>query len=137
MTRRRHVSCSRGFPLSYLAIAICASMTISACATGSDTIGIQIAKRTVFDVNWERYQRLPDSKAFALAGDPRGRNVIGLVYKMASENEARSTALDYCEEARVARAIDAPCTILAVNDVILSEAFGPVAQHSEAKRSES
>lgn len=103
-----------------LSLAITVVLVVAGCAARVDTIGIKLAEHTRFEVLWERYGRLPGNKAFALAGDPAGINATGLVYGLASGDEARAKALDYCEEQRVARRIDAPCVLLAVDDNVLA-----------------
>jgi hypothetical protein len=103
-----------------LAVAVAAGLLVGGCAAGVDTIGLKLAKRTRFEVLWDRYGELPGNKAFALAGDPAGINATGLVYGLTSGDAARAKALDYCEEQRVARRIDAPCVLLAVDDNVLA-----------------
>ena len=105
---------------SVLALAVVVGFLTTGCAPGVDTIGLKLAERTRFEVLWERYGRLPGNKAFALAGDPAGINATGLVYGLGSGDEAREKALDYCEEQRIARRIDSPCVLLAVDDNVLA-----------------
>lgn len=105
---------------AFIMLALGVGLFVAGCATGVDTIGLKLAKRTRFEVVWERYGRLPGNKAFALAGDPRGINATGLVYGMPSGEAARARALDYCEEQRVARRIESPCVLLALDDDVLA-----------------
>lgn len=102
------------------AIIVAVGLLAGGCGAGVNTIGLKLAERTRFEVLWDRYGRLPGNKAFALAGDPAGINATGLVYGLSSGEEAREKALDYCEEQRVARRIDAPCALLAVDDNVLA-----------------
>jgi len=102
-----------------LALVIVSGCLVAGCVAGVDTIGLKMSAQTRFEILWERYARLPDNKAFALAGDPAGVNATGLVYGLSSGEEAREKALDYCEEQREARRIDAPCVVLAVDDNVL------------------
>jgi len=105
---------------SVVAVVVAAGLFVAGCAAGVDTIGLKLAARTRFEVLWDRYGRLPGNKAFALAGDPAGINAMGLVYGMGSGDEAREKALDYCEEQREVRRIDAPCVLLALDDNVLA-----------------
>ena len=101
-------------------IGVIVSLMFTGCTLGVDTIGLKLAKRTRFDIVWDRYSRLPGSKAFALAGDPAGINATGLVYGMSSGEEAGQKALDYCEEQRTVRRIEDPCALLAVDDNVIA-----------------
>lgn len=105
---------------AFIALALGVGLLVAGCATGVDTIGLKLAKRTRFEVLWDRYGRLPGNKAFALAGDPQGINATGLVYGMPSGEAARVRALDYCEEQRLARRIETPCVLLALDDDVLA-----------------
>jgi hypothetical protein len=105
---------------SVVTIVIGVGLLVAGCTTGVHTIGLKLAERTRFEVLWDRYGRLPGNKAFALAGDPAGINATGLVYGLSSGDEAREKALDYCEEQRLVRRIDAPCVLLAIDDNVLA-----------------
>lgn len=105
---------------AFMMLALGVGLFVAGCATGVDTIGLKLAERTRFEVVWERYGRLPGNKAFALAGDPQGINATGLVYGMPSGEAARARALDYCEEQRLARRIESPCVLLALDDDVLA-----------------
>jgi hypothetical protein len=135
MNRRRKAKHALHVRCIGLSIGLVTVLALAGCSIGTDTIGLRLAKRTVFDVNWKRYERLPGSKAFALAGDPAGLNVIGLVYGLPSSDQARLRAMDYCEEEREARAIYAPCIIVAVDDVVQTGASGPFARLADSVRS--
>jgi hypothetical protein len=110
-------------------VAVAAGLFVAGCAVGVDPIGLKLAERTRFEVLWDRYGRLPGNKAFALAGDPAGINAMGLVYGLGSGDEAREKALDYCEEQRLTRRIDAPCILLAIDDNVL--AASPPLRHAK------
>jgi len=105
---------------SLLAVAVVAGALVAGCVARVDTIGLKLAERTRFEILWERYGRMPGNKAFALAGDPAGINATGFVYGLSSGEEARAKALDYCEERRIARRIEAPCVVLAIDDDVLA-----------------
>jgi hypothetical protein len=105
---------------SVVTVVVVAGLFVAGCAAGVDTIGIKLAEHTRFEILWDRYGRLPGNKAFALAGDPTGINAMGLVYGMGSGDAAREKALDYCEEQRLVRRIDAPCVLLAIDDNVLA-----------------
>lgn len=119
------------------AVGVVTALVAVACSPRYDTIGLPLAERTVFDVNWDRFSRLPGSKAFALAGKPDGRNAIGLAYGMDTPAAARARALDYCEEERKARSIDAPCTLLAVDKTVLGDAERRLARSAPGSTSDS
>ena len=102
------------------AILACAAVT-AGCSAGPGPIGLELRSRTSFELDWQRYTRVRNSKAFAFAGDPAGISVTGIAYGMPSRLDAETVALDYCEEQRVARRLLDPCVIFAVNDTIVAQ----------------
>lgn len=70
---------------------------------------------------WSRYQELPESRALAIAGDPRGnRWVTGAAGGHASPADAEEAALVACRARRAARRLRAPCQIYAVGSVVVA-----------------
>jgi hypothetical protein len=111
------------FPRSRRAVAASTLLVLAVlggCARGVAPIGLEIGSRTSFELDWNRYERMRTSKAFAYSGDPRGVCVTGLAYGMKSTSAAETLALDYCEEQRLARGLLTPCELLAVDDALVS-----------------
>ena len=68
-------------------------------------------------------------RAFAIAGDPDGTWVGGVVGGYHSPSEAKRAALQQCERSRVRRQLPDECTLYAVGHEIVWEK--PVAASSE------
>ena len=110
---------SRLCSLAVPSVMLVAAALVSGCTHSFEPIGLEIGRSTSFEADWHRYRRVRTSKAFAYAGDPTGLSVTGLAYNMPSRVEAETRALDYCEEQRLARGLETPCVIFAVDGEIV------------------
>ncbi len=97
------------------AAALCAGALCLASCAGSSSIGIKMPKRTRFASEWRTYEKLPEFKSLAVAGDRAGIYVSGVAYDHRHRETAVEAALRYCEERRVDRRIEAPCQTVAIN----------------------
>jgi len=98
-------------------VVVALSVGAWSCAgcAGAASIGIKLPKRTRFESEWRSYEKLPEFKSLAVAGDRAGVYVSGVAYDHRHTDSAVAAALRYCEERRVDRRIEAPCQTVAVN----------------------
>ena len=69
---------------------------------------------------WKEYRELPDARALAVAGNPRGdRFVAGLSGGHASSDEAAKSALRECGERRHRMMMPHACKLYAVGDDVV------------------
>lgn len=97
------------------AAAAAATLCLGACAA-APTLGIKLPAHTRFESEWRIYEKLPEYKSLAVAGDRDGIYAAGVAYDHRHRESAVEAALRYCEERRSDRRIDAPCETVAIDN---------------------
>jgi hypothetical protein len=98
-----------GNPWLALAPALMTVALGGCAALAAESTGIRVRDKTRFEADWQRYTRLPEAKAIAVAGDLRGTYVLGIGYGEPTAGAAEARALARCQERRADRRIAAPC----------------------------
>lgn len=72
---------------------------------------------------WRDFEKLPDARALAVAGDPERIWVAGAVGGLPSPIDAEEKALEQCQRKRMARRLQAPCRLYATGSEIVWEKY--------------
>lgn len=76
---------------------------------------------------WGQFLQMPKQRALAIAGDPDGVWVGGLVGGHPSQIEVEREALEQCNRRRIAKGLSEECRLYAVGHRIVWEESGPEA----------
>jgi len=106
-------------PLPGLAAGVAALALAGCVALDSDPMGLHMREKTRFESEWRRYVALPEAKALAVAGDPRGTYVSGIAHGEPSAEAAVARALVRCQERREDRRIEAPCRTYGIGNEVV------------------
>jgi hypothetical protein len=108
-----------GNPWLSLAPSVVAVVLSGCAALATEAMGIQVRDKTRFEAEWQRYMRLPEVKAIAVAGDLRGTYTSGIAYGEPTAGAAEARALARCQERRADRRIEAPCRMRGIGSEIV------------------
>jgi hypothetical protein len=103
------------------ALALFLATSLGGCLRSGTPMGVALRSPTQFDFELKRYREMASRKAMAVAGDVGGRYVIGYSHAYPTTDMAIESALEFCEQRRVERRIEAECRIYAVDDEVVSE----------------
>jgi len=108
-----------GNPRPALAASL-AAVALSGCAAlGAEPMGVRLRDKTRFEAEWQRYERLPEAKAIAVAGDLRGTYTSGVAYGEPTVGAAEAGALARCQQRRADRRIEAPCRMHGIGNEVV------------------
>ena len=94
------------------AVVLCAAVAV----------GCQIPPpqpHTSLEPLWRDFEKLPQKRALALAGDPDKAWVAAMAGGAESQQDAIDVALEGCRRKRLDRRLRAPCLVYAVDDEIV------------------
>lgn len=92
---------------------VCAAMALAACQVPPTQ------PHRSLEPLWRDFQKLPLTRALALAGDPDRAWVASMAGGALAQQDAIDVALEGCRRKRLDRRLRAPCLVYAVDDEIV------------------
>ena len=100
------------------------AVALLGCTSSGTPMGVAFKSRTQFESEWSKYLDFSPNKAIVIAGEIRGRYVLGYSFAFPTEAGAIEDALSACESRRMDRQILSDCVLYAIDDRVVSAGAG-------------